>query len=195
MSAPEPIYAPVALFCYNRPHHVQRTVEALRMNAEAADTELYVFCDGLPDNSRHEELDAVRSYIRSIDGFKKVTVLERDTNLGLSRSIVSGVTEIVNLHGRVIVLEDDLVTAPYFLRYINDGLRTYRDCEKVASIHGYSYAHSHRVPETYFLKGADCYGWGTWKRAWKLFNNDPSVLHKTLMDTGLSKEFDCQYHP
>src|SRR5262245_39852640 len=112
MSAPEPIYAPVALFCYNRPHHLHRTVEALRLNAEAADTELYVFCDGPPDNSRRENTDAVRAYVRSVTGFKKVTVLERETNFGLSRSIVSGVTEIVNVHGRVIVLEDDLVTSP-----------------------------------------------------------------------------------
>ena len=91
MRAPEPTPAPVALFCYNRPQHVQRTVEALRLNAGASDTELYVFCDGPPDNSRRENTDAVRSYVRSIAGFKKVTIVERETNFGLSRSIVSGV--------------------------------------------------------------------------------------------------------
>jgi GT2 family glycosyltransferase len=194
MSVPETIdFAPVALFCYNRPRHLQKTVEALLLNAEASNTELYIFCDGPPNNLQRENTDAVRTYVRALAGFKKVTVVERETNFGLSRSIVTGVTEIVNVHGNVIVLEDDLVTSPYFLRYMNDGLRIYRDCESVASIHGYSYAHFHRVPETYFLKGADCYGWGTWKRAWKVFNNDPSALYKMLIDTGLSSEFDWQY--
>lgn len=183
-------YAPVALFVYNRPWHTRRTVEALRANAEAAETPLYIFSDA-PKNSRASEAVAeVRSLIREITGFKAVTIIERETNFGLARSIIEGVTQICEKHGCVIVLEDDLVTSPHFLKYMNEGLEKYQDEQKVISIHGYVYPVEQALPETFFLKGADCWGWATWKRGWEFFNPDGQKLLDELKRRELTRQFD-----
>jgi hypothetical protein len=110
----------------------------------------------------------------------------------LGNNVIAGVTETINRAGRVIVLEDDLVTAPFFLKYMNDGLETYATNESVISIHGYSYPSRAKLPETYFLKGADCLGWATWKRGWDLFEGDGKKLLEQIENGGLSEAFDFE---
>jgi len=181
--------APIALFVYNRPWHTQQTVEALLKNAEAAKSNLFVFSDGPKDQSLPDEVDEVRQYLRTVEGFKSVRIVEREKNFGLAQSIISGVTEVVNEHGRVIVLEDDMVTSPYFLKYMNDALNLYEDDDRVISIHGYCYPID-GLPETFFLKGADCWGWATWKRGWNLFESDGRKLLAELTQEKLMDRFD-----
>jgi len=182
-------YAPIALFTYNRPWHTQQTVEALLRNVEAADSDLIVFSDGPKDGGSRENIYEVRQHLRTIEGFKSVRIVERKKNLGLAQNIISGVTEVVNEHGRVIVLEDDLVTSPYFLRYMNDALDAYQDDDRVISIHGYCYP-IEGLPETFFQKGADCLGWATWKCGWDLFEPDGSKLLAELTQRNLLHRFD-----
>ncbi len=150
--------APIALFVFRRLEHVQLTVEALAANELASESELYIFCDG--PRSAHDEaaVSEVRNYVKTVAGFAQVTVIEREKNIGLAQSIISGVTDVVSRHGRVIVVEDDLITSNFFLRYMNDGLRLYEHDERVASIHGYIYPISRPVADTFFLRGADCWG-------------------------------------
>lgn len=182
--------APIALFAYRRPDHTRRCLEALRANPEAARSELHVFSDG-PKNAEAEAgVAAVRALLSDVPGFARVTVTARPANLGLARSIISGVTDIVGRHGRVIVVEDDLVTSPHFLAYMNGALDLYRDSEEVASIHGYIYPVKTALPATFFLKGADCWGWATWKRAWDHFNPDGTDLLAKLRSRGLTRAFD-----
>ncbi|WP_141701984.1 hypothetical protein [Methyloceanibacter stevinii] len=102
--------APVALFVYNRADHAQATLNALRGNALASETDLYVFSDGPKTDADRAGVDAVRTLLGGIEGFRSVTVKARPENIGLAQSIIGGVTEIVERHGRVIVIEDDLVT-------------------------------------------------------------------------------------
>ena len=183
-------YAPVALFVYNRPWHTRRTVETLLANAGAAETPLYVFSDA-PKNSRATQAVAeVRSFLREIAGFKSVSIIERENNFGLARSIIDGVSQVCERHGRVIVLEDDLVTSPYFLNYMNEGLEKYKDEQRVISIHGYVYPVGQALPETFFLKGADCWGWATWKRGWDLFEPDGKKLLDELRHRKLTRQLD-----
>ena len=151
------ILAPITLFTYNRLWHTQQTIEALRNNELADVSELFLFSDGPKSEADREKVQSVREYLKSVTGFKKVAVVERDRNLGLAQSIISGVTEFVNKYGRVIVLEDDMLTSPFFLRFMNDALEFYKDEEKVISIHGYMYPVKAELPETFFLKGADCW--------------------------------------
>ena len=184
------IPAPVALFAYRRPDHLRRTVEALQENALAGETLLYVFSDAARNQDDEAKVTEVRRYLRTISGFADVAIVERDTNQGLARSIISGVTEVVGRHGRVIVLEDDLVTSPHFLRYMNEALELYRDEERVISVHGYVYPVGNPLPETFFIKGADCWGWATWKRGWELFEPDGSRLLAELGEKGLLRQFD-----
>jgi len=182
-------YAPIVLFVYNRPWHTRQTVDALLRNAEARDSDLVIFSDGPKDEASTRKVDEVRQYLRSIDGFKSIRIVEHEKNLGLADNIISGVTEVVNEYGRIIVLEDDMVTSPYFLQYMNDGLNCYEDDDCVISIHGYSFP-IQALPETFFIKGASCWGWATWKRGWNLFEPDGSKLLSELEQAGLMDRFD-----
>ncbi len=119
--------APVALFVYNRPDHTRQTIEALLANPLANQTPLHVFSDAPRNESASLAVAEVRSYIRSIAGFKSVTIIERETNFGLARSIIDGVTALSEECGRVIVMEDDLITSPHFLSYMNDALTHYEN--------------------------------------------------------------------
>lgn len=189
--------SPIGLFVYNRPRHTQRTIEALQRNEYAKESELFIFSDGAKQESDKKKVSAVRTYISSLKGFKSITIIERENNFGLSKSIITGITQIVNERGSIIVLEDDLVTSTYFLRYMNEGLEFYKNEEKVIGIHGYMYPHDAKLPETFFLKGADCWGWATWKRGWNLFEENGSKLLSELADRRLTKEFNfnnnCNY--
>lgn len=182
--------APIALFAYNRLWHVQQTVEALQKNELAESSELFMFSDGPKSEADKEKVLAVRKYIKTISGFKSVNIIEREQNLGLANSIITGVTEIVNRYGRIIVLEDDMISSPYFLRFMNEALEFYADEEKVASIHGYIYPVKAQLPETFFLRGADCWGWATWKRGWDLFEHDGKKLYDEIKVKKLEKEFN-----
>ncbi len=165
--------APIALFAYNRPWHVRKTVEALQKNELSGQSELFIYADG-PKNKEDQKLvNEVRQYLRSIRGFKRIEIIEQKHNSGLADAIASGVTELVGTYGKIIVLEDDLITSPYFLRYMNDALKFYKEDEQVMHIAGYMLPiNSFGLPETFFYRIASCWGWGTWKRAWKHFDRD-----------------------
>lgn len=182
--------APVALFAYRRPEHLRTTVESLRANPEARDTHLTVFCDAARTPQHRDATAAVRAYADAINGFASVTVVKRESNLGLARSIIDGVTRLAEAQGRVIVVEDDLLLSPHFLRYMNDALALYEDDAQVASVHGYCYPVAEPLPETFFLRGADCWGWGTWRRAWSHFETDGARLLAALQAQGLVRGFD-----
>lgn len=182
--------APITLFVYNRPDHTRRTVEALRANILANESDLIVYSDAPKSGTQAENVREVRKYIRKIDGFKSLTVIERDTNLGLARSIIDGVTATVNKYGRIVVLEDDMVTSPYFLTYMNEALEKYAEDDRVVSIHGYVYPVGQPLPEVFFLPGADCWGWATWNRGWACFNADGQFLLDELKRRKLIRSFD-----
>jgi hypothetical protein len=181
--------APIVLFVYNRPWHTRQTVEALQKNKLASESELFIYCDNAKSGDSQGLVNEVRGFVNNIDGFKKITIIKRKRNYGLANSIIDGVTKIVNKYGKVIVLEDDLVTSPYFLEFMNDGLEMYEDELKVASIHGYIYPIDN-LPDIFFIKGADCWGWATWKRAWDEFEPNGKKLLNELKSKKLEKEAD-----
>lgn len=182
--------APITIFVYNRPAHIRQTIEALMKNKLAKKSELFIFSDGPKNNEDQKKVNEVRKYIKNIRGFKKITIIERKMNLGLANSIIAGVTEIVNKYGKIIVLEDDLLTSPYFLKFMNEGLNFYEKEEKVACIHGYVYPVKNQLPKTFFLKDPGCLGWATWKRGWDLFERDGKKLFIELKKKNLNSEFD-----
>lgn len=182
--------APIALFVYNRLSHTRQTVEALAKNELAADSELFVYSDGPKSDTDRANVTAVREYLKTITGFKTVTVVEREANLGCARSITGGIGEIVNRFGQIIVVEDDIVTSPYFLRFMNEALELYRDDERVACIHGYLYPVAEKLPETFFIRGADIWGWATWKRAWDIYEPDGRKLLDELKERSMVHDFN-----
>ena len=157
------------MFTYNRPHHTFKTVEALKNNFLASESRLFIFSDGPKNNNSVLGVEKVRTYLKKIDGFKSIKIIERKKNLGLATSIIEGVTKIINEFGKIIVIEDDLVTSPFFLNYMNDALTIYKNDDQVACIHGYLYPIDKILDSTFFIKGADCWGWATWKKSWEIF--------------------------
>lgn len=183
-------YAPVVLFVYNRPDHTRRTVEALKKNAQVQESDLIVYSDAPRSENQEAAVAEVRLYLRQITGFRTVTIVEREENLGLARSIIDGVTAVVKKYGRIIVLEDDLVTSPHFLSYMNEALEKYATVDRVVSIHGYVYPVERPLPVTFFLPGADCWGWATWQRGWDCFSGDGKFLLAELKRRKLARMFD-----
>ena len=184
------LLAPIVLFTYNRLKNTRETIRCLLANAEAAASDLIVFSDAPKQAGAGESVAAVRAYLHSITGFRSIRIVERQSNYGLVRNITSGVTEVVNQYGCVIVLEDDHSVSPYFLKYMNEGLERLADREDIVSIHGYMYPHRTPLPEAFLIKGADCWGWATWKRAWDLFSPDAAHLCQEIVRQGRQAEFD-----
>ena len=133
-------YAPIVVFGFNRLDALRNTIASLLLNEEAEQSDLYVFVDGPREGKvgEKEKVDEVRKYVKSIKGFNTIHFTFSENNKGLANSIISGVSEIVNEYGRVIVIEDDLVLMPNFLNYINQGLDYYENNQQVMSICGHS---------------------------------------------------------
>ncbi|MEN9352751.1 MAG: hypothetical protein RL318_76 [Fibrobacterota bacterium] len=184
-------FAPIALFAYQRPDHLARAIASLLQNPEASSSDLYVFSDGPKSEAHRPGVEAVRSLLKNITGFRSVTITEREENLGLANSIIRGVTSVVNEYGQIIVLEDDLIVSRNFLAFMNDGLNRYRENENVASIHGYCYPLEDKsLPDTFFIRGADCWGWATWKESWQEFEADGRLLLERLESGRHCDDFD-----
>ena len=183
-------YAPILLFVYNRPEHTRRCIESLLKNSLASESNLFIYADGAKDSTQQEAVNEVRNYIRSIQGFKQITLIERSENWGLARNIIDGVTTQVNRYGKVIVLEDDLVVAPYFLQFMNDALEVYKNEPRVGHIQACDFTQDSSLPATFLIKWTGSWGWATWDRAWKHFNPNGNELLQELEERKLTHVFD-----
>lgn len=183
-------YAPILLFVYNRPEHLKQLIASLQANAEAAQSMLFIYTDAARNKADEEQVNKVREVIRHIDGFASIEVVERATNWGLARNIIGGVTEQIRRYGRVIVLEDDLVVAPYFLRFMNDALEAYKDEPQVGHIQACDFTQDASLPDTFLIKFTGSWGWATWERTWQHFNPDGQALLNELENRRLTRRFD-----
>jgi len=166
--------APIALFAYNRPVHVRRTMESLLANELAAASDLYIFSDGPKSPAQEPAVADVRRYAGGVSGFRSVTVVERATNLGLANSIIDGTTRLTKEFGRVIVVEDDLVVSPRFLEYMNRALERYQDDDSAMQVSGYMFPIDIGAKaDASFMPFTTSWGWATWERAWQYF--DPEM--------------------
>lgn len=183
--------APIAVFAFNRADNLERTLQALSRNALADKSSVTIFCDGPRTEEERQKTDAVRRIARAANGFAEVSVIERAENLGLKKSLITGITAILETHDRIIVVEDDIFTSPYFLKYMNDALDCYADVLNVGSVSGYCVKHCCPAPpETFFLRGGECWGWATWKDRWQLYTPDGASLLRELRRRKLTYAFD-----
>lgn len=183
-------YAPILLFAYNRPQHLAETARSLAACELAAESMLFVYSDAPRSAADVPDVDAVRQEIRSITGFRSVSVVERATNMGLARNVIDGVTTLCERFGRVIVVEDDLLLAPHFLRFMNDALDAYEDEPRVGHIQACDFTGDPSLPPTFLIKFTGSWGWATWQRAWRLFNPDGRDLLRQLEQRHLTRRFD-----
>ena len=181
-------HAPVALFVFNRLDTLEKVVTGLSQNDLCSSTDLYIFSDNAKYPEQQIFVNAVRRYAKKIDGFKTVSLIERSVNFGLSKSIISGVGYVLERHNSVIVLEDDIITSPAFLDYMNRALVEYKNHPSVACVSGYSYSTEHLLPEYFFLNRIECWGWATWADQWKIFEGDSTLLAKKIKSAETAKK-------
>ena len=188
--------APIVIFSYNRLAHLKITISALKKNYLAKSSELIIFSDGPKKNIENDntKILEIRNYLHKINGFKKITIINRNKNLGLSKNIIAGISQVIKKYKKAIVLEDDLVPNKFFLKYMNSGLKIYKSNKNVASIHAYVYPIENIKKKinqnTFFIKGADCWGWATWLRAWDTFDKNGKKLLKKIKKKKLIGNFN-----
>ena len=167
------MFAPVILFVYRRIPN--KTIESLLKNKLSKDSKLFIFSDGYKNEIDKKDVLEVRKYLKTIKGFKEVTVIEREKNLGLAKNIINGVSEVINKYEKVIVLEDDLIVSNDFLEYMNNALEFYKNDQRIWSISGYTpnlKCLENYDKDVYLSVRANSWGWATWKDRWETIDWD-----------------------
>lgn len=185
--------APIALFAFRRPEHLRKTIEALKICPEFSASPVYVYCDGPRTATDRISVTAVRNVARAmLDGFH-VTMVESAENRGLANSIISGVGDLCEKHGRVIVVEDDLLVSPGFLAYMNVALRQFAGNEQVMQVAGHAFLADRpgqRSRNAFFLPFVSSWGWATWQRAWAHFDKCAAGWERLMVDPAMRARFD-----
>lgn len=182
--------APILLFAFKRPIHLKKCLESLAQNKEASCSQLHIFIDGPKKPEDIVNIEEVKRVASSRAWCGKVSVIANTQNRGVPRQVIGAVTEFCKIHGKVIVLEDDLVLSPYFLDFLNTSLDKYADEPRVMEVTGYMYPLQGLKMTSGFLRGGCGWGWGTWERAWRHFEPDGSKLLGTLKEKRLVYKFN-----
>jgi len=182
--------APICIFAYNRPHHLNNLLTSLSRCHLAEYSKIFIFIDGPKNQTDIFLCDETKKISNKDWPFENVSVYTKSTNLGLADSIISGVTQILEKSPSIIVLEDDLIVHPDLLLFLNAGLQIYENTAEVASIHGYNYPIKLEENQPFFLPGADCWGWATWADRWADIEWNSELLFNELKKRSLTKSFD-----
>jgi GT2 family glycosyltransferase len=182
--------APIALFAFNRPDKLNACLASLEENQGARSSDLYIFVDGPRDSKDIVKVEQVSDISRAATGFRSISVNISQKNLGLAKSLRSGISTVLREHNSIIVIEDDLILADSFLDFMNAGLARFAQEKRVASIQGFQYPVIPPLNELVAIRGADCWGWGTWKDRWESTNFDTNQLLFELRSRELENDFD-----
>lgn len=164
--------SPVIVFAYNRLEHLCQTIAALQKNELAMESTVYIFCDGPKENSTPEQISQVHSvqeYADSVKEFGKVIVEKAKVNKGLANSVIYGVTKVIKEYGKAIIVEDDILTHPYFLRFMNQALDFYTEEKNIFTIGAFT--ENIKIPDDYaydvfVVPRVESWGWATWADRW-----------------------------
>lgn len=165
--------APIIVFAYNRLEHLKRTLDALAAADGAKESELIIFADGHKGNADKNAVLMTQEYVKKYaleNKFRKTDAIIKESNMGLAESVISGVTEVIDQYGSVIVVEDDIVVAKDFLSFMNQALDYYQDNKKVWSISGWAPTLEYKnssMEDTYAWYRCSSWGWATWKDRWE----------------------------
>ena len=180
----------IICFAYKRPYHFKKCINSILLNEESKETPLIVYVDGPKNNIDKRERNNVLEFAKTIKGFKSVEIKERKSNLGLYLSLTKGITETLKFYKKAIIIEDDIFVSQYFLNFIINALSIYEEEKAVASIHGYLPPIKKNLPNSFFLRGADCWGWATWDDRWEWFRNDAEKMRNEIKKHKLTKKFN-----
>jgi hypothetical protein len=166
---------PVILFAYARPDCLRRTLDGLRANRIPL---LYIFCDGSKSEKDRVNVHEVQQIARGVN-WCETRLTCREENLGLGRSVLMGVTDVLSKYTKVIVFEDDIVAAPGTYQFMCEALRVYENNTHVMSVSAWTHPKI-RPPQvarkSFFTGRFASWGWGTWRRAWEGMDTPAPVL-------------------
>ena len=184
-------YAPILLFIYNRPKHLEGTINGLVKCKNFRKHDLIVIGDG-PKNKNDEKnvFEARKIAKHKLD--KNTQFIFSKKNKGLSKSIIDGVTNTINKYEKAIIIEDDLKLHESFLEYMQNALDFFQDNDQVYSVSGYAYKdmNNSETDEPMFLPFISTWGWGTWKSAWETFDHNSKGSEKLFRNNDLRHLFD-----
>ena len=176
--------APILLFVHKRLKTLKKVIKSLKKNKYFYLHELFIFSDGPKNKAEKKQIQKVRNYLKTIKGFKNIKIFIRKKNIGLADNIITGVSSIIKIKKKVIVIEDDLLLSKNFLEYMNNALKKYKNKKKIWHISGWNW--NMNFPKTdydcFFMRYATCWGWGTWNDRWCYFEKKPSDLIKKFKD-------------
>jgi hypothetical protein len=165
------ILAPIILFVYSRSDTLEKTINTLKINYLASESDLIIYSDGPKSEKDFDSVEKVRSYLKTITGFKTIQINLSDKNKGLAKSTIYGVTEVLKSFNSCIVVEDDLVSSRNYLNYMNEALYFYEEYSQIFSIAGFSIPIVNKTRfDVYFTQRANSTGWATWKDRWEIID-------------------------
>jgi len=181
---------PLAIFAYNRPEHLSKVLDALALCHRFNEINLNVFIDGAKSEFEEENVKKTILKTNQFASHNDVNVFVSKSNLGLARSIKYGVDKLMETNEKIIVLEDDILPSKYFLDFMIEGLKKYEKNNRVASIHGYLPNFQMETDMPFFRRGADCWGWATWRNRWIEVEWNSKILLTNLRNQKLFKDFN-----
>ncbi len=182
---------PLAIFTYNRPTHTRQTLEAVARCSRFDECDVVIFCDGVKKDEHRASVEATREVVRQWADQHPAQIIIRENNMGLKKSIETGVGELCRQYGRVIVLEDDIVVSTPFIDFMLSALDHYEHDERVMQISGFTFPFAPAAKQgAILLPLSTTWGWATWERAWQHYNPDPTEAHQALQDRKKAYAFD-----
>lgn len=182
---------PIAIFAYKRPSHFEQLLQSLSLCSRLDECEVNIFCDGAKGSFEQAVVEQSRQVAHYWALRIGATVILQKSNKGLARSIIDGVTELCGTHGRVIILEDDLVVHPAFLDYMLQALDAFHDAEQVYQVGGYMFPIAFHAPhDAVLLPLTSTWGWATWDRAWRSCDWSAHGALEQLQNPDIERRFN-----
>lgn len=173
--------APVILFAYNRPEHLAKTIHTLAKCELAAQSRVIVMIDGPRNEEDRRKQERMLFDLDVVSGFANLDVRTRKINVGLEQNISTGITAVMAEYGRAIIMEDDILVSPHFLRFMNDALDFYEDKKQIWHISGWNFpVPAADLPSSFLWRTALGWGWATWADRWQHYKRDPDALIQRL---------------
>lgn len=186
--------APILLLLYDRPRHTRRILDLLMRQPEIVDTPLFILADGAKDSEQSrakvaEVREIAEEYISKLP---YTTLWTQETNVGLAHNVTEGVSRVLEQYDRIIVVEDDLILSPYFLRWMRDALLQYEHVSEVAHVHAGTFYTHRRLRPNHLLSFAGSWGWGTWRDRWQTYwdPDGEKLLLQMNADPSARRHFD-----
>ena len=170
---------PIILFVYNRPKHLQQTLNSLKKEKKLS--KIYFFIDGPKNDAEKNGINKINKCIdivNKVDWVKKETIIQK-VNIGLKNTLLISTSHVFEKHNHnfVIFLEDDNIIQPGFYDYMSLASEKYKAKKKIFSITGYNFIlnkdeYKTIIGDHFFLSYGNTWSLGIWKRSWKLWKKE-----------------------